>query len=126
MQNFGRAGNSKQSEQKDFRLYTFVNWTVDGTQIQNPKSKIQSGTGHDGNNFMLKISDLWFFWNPYFTSSMYFFSECNSDQLPTFFTHFSVGATAKQQQSHPKVMTKMAKKCSTDQSFIRKRNTMYL
>jgi hypothetical protein len=36
-----------------------------------------------------------------------------------------VGATAKQQQTHPKVMTKMVKKCSTDQRFIRKRNTAY-
>ena len=26
--------------------------------------------------------------------------------------HFWVGATAKQQQTHPKVMTKMVKKCS--------------
>ena len=30
-----------------------------------------------------------------------------------------------QQQTHPKVMTKMVKKCSTDQRFIRKRNTIY-
>ena len=36
-----------------------------------------------------------------------------------------VDATANQQQTHPKVMTKMAKKCSTDQRFIRKRNTTY-
>ena len=36
----------------------------------------------------------------------YFFSECNSDQLPTFFTHFWVGATAKEQQTHPKVSEK--------------------
>ena len=51
----------------------------------------------------------------------------------TFLDHFChnfwVGATAKQQQTHPKVMTKMVKKCSTlcsiDQSFIRKRNTTY-
>ena len=35
------------------------------------------------------------------------------------------GATAKQQQTHPKVMTKMVKKWSTDQRFIRKRNTTY-
>ena len=30
-----------------------------------------------------------------------------------------------QQQTHPKVMTKMVKKCLTDQRFIRKRNTTY-
>ena len=30
-----------------------------------------------------------------------------------------------QQQTHPKVMTKMVKKCSTDQRFIQKRNTTY-
>ena len=36
----------------------------------------------------------------------YFFSECNSDQLLTFFTHFWVGATAKQHQTHPKVSEK--------------------
>jgi hypothetical protein len=36
-----------------------------------------------------------------------------------------VGATAKQQQTQPKVMTKMAKKCLTDQRVIRKRNTNY-
>ena len=38
--------------------------------------------------------------------------ECNSDQLPTFFSfchHFWVGATAKQQQTHPKVMTEWKK-----------------
>jgi hypothetical protein len=34
-----------------------------------------------------------------------------------------VGATAKQQQTHPKVMTKMFKKFSSDQRFIWKRNT---
>ena len=27
--------------------------------------------------------------------------------------------------THPKMMTKIAKKCSTDQRFIRKRNTAY-
>ena len=47
----------------------------------------------------------------------------------TFFDHFChhfwVGVTAKQQQTHPKMMTKMVKKCSTDQRFIRKRNTTY-
>jgi hypothetical protein len=36
-----------------------------------------------------------------------------------------VGATAKQQQTHPKVMTKMVKKCSTGQSCIRKEVTSY-
>jgi hypothetical protein len=36
-----------------------------------------------------------------------------------------VGATAKQQQTHPKVMKKMFKKCSTDQRFIRKGNITY-
>ena len=49
----------------------------------------------------------------------------------TFLDHFChqfwVGATAKQHQTHPKVITKMAKKCSmlcsTDQRFIQKRNT---
>ena len=38
--------------------------------------------------------------------------ECNSDQLPTFFSfchHFWVGATANQQQTHPKVMTEWKK-----------------
>ena len=45
--------------------------------------------------------------------------------LGHFCHHFWVGATAKQQQTHPKVMTKMVKKCSTDQRFIRKRNTTY-
>ena len=38
--------------------------------------------------------------------------------LGHFGNHFWVGATAK-------VMTKMIKKCSTDQRFIRKRNTTY-
>ena len=45
--------------------------------------------------------------------------------LGHFCHHFWVGATAKQQQTHPKVMTKMFKKCSTDQRFIRKRNTTF-
>jgi hypothetical protein len=36
-----------------------------------------------------------------------------------------VGATAKQHQTHPKVMTKMVKKCSTCQSCIRKEVTSY-
>ena len=45
--------------------------------------------------------------------------------LGHFCHHFWVAATAKQQQTHPKVMTKMFKKCSTDQRFIRKRNTTY-
>jgi hypothetical protein len=36
-----------------------------------------------------------------------------------------VGETAKQQQTHPKVMAKMFKKCSTDQMFIWKINTTY-
>ena len=45
--------------------------------------------------------------------------------LAIFFHHFWVGATAKQQQTYPKVMTKMVKKCLTDQRFIRKRNTTY-
>ena len=39
--------------------------------------------------------------------------------------HFWVGATAKQQQTHPKVMTKMVKKYSKDQRFIPKRNATY-
>ena len=43
--------------------------------------------------------------------------------------HFWVGATAKQHQTHPKVMTNMVKKCSTlfstDQRFIQKRKTIY-
>ena len=47
----------------------------------------------------------------------------------TFIDHlchyFWVCATAKQHQTHPKAMTKMTKKCSTDQRFIRKRNTTY-
>ena len=42
--------------------------------------------------------------------------------LGHFCHHFWVGATAKQHQTHPKVMTKMAKKCSTDRRFIRKTN----
>ena len=42
-----------------------------------------------------------------------------------FCHHFWVDATAKQQESHPKVMAKMVKKCTTDQRFIRKRNTTY-
>jgi hypothetical protein len=36
-----------------------------------------------------------------------------------------VGATAKQHQTHPKVMKKMVKKCSTGQSCIRKEVTSY-
>ena len=52
----------------------------------------------------------------------YFFSECNSDQLPIFFTHFWVGATAKQQQTHPKVSEK---KWATGRRCIRKRSTTY-
>jgi hypothetical protein len=36
-----------------------------------------------------------------------------------------VGATAKQQQTHPKVMKKMVKKFSTGQSCIRKEVTSY-
>ena len=55
------------------------------------------------------------------------------DQCWTFLDHFChhfwVGATAKQHQTHPKVMTKMVEKCSTlfstDQTFIRKINTTY-
>jgi hypothetical protein len=47
--------------------------------------------------------------------------------LGHFCHHFWVGATAKQHQTHPKVMTKMVKKCSTlcstDQRFIWKINT---
>ena len=34
-----------------------------------------------------------------------------------------MGATTKRQQTHPKVMRKMVKELSTDQRFIRKRNT---
>ena len=45
--------------------------------------------------------------------------------LGHFCHHFWVGATAKQQQTHLKVMRKMVKKCSTDQRFIWKRNTTY-
>ena len=43
--------------------------------------------------------------------------------LSHFCPHFWVCSTAKQQQIHQKVMTKMVKKCSTDQRFIWKRNT---
>ena len=45
--------------------------------------------------------------------------------LGHFCHHFWVDAIAKQQKTHPKVMTKMVKKCLTDQRFIRKRNTTY-
>ena len=45
--------------------------------------------------------------------------------LEHFCHHFWVVATAKQQQTHPKVMTKTVKKCSNDQRFIQKRNTTY-
>ena len=40
------------------RLQTLHVCKLDRRWYANPKSKIQSGTGHDGNNFMLKISDL--------------------------------------------------------------------
>ena len=33
--------------------------------------------------------------------------------------------TAKQHQTHAKIMTKVVKKCSTDQRFIRKKNITY-
>ena len=46
--------------------------------------------------------------------------------LGHFCHHFWVGATVKQQQTHPKVMTKMIKKCSTNQRFIWERNTTLL
>ena len=39
--------------------------------------------------------------------------------------HFRVALLLLCCCTHPKVMTKMAKKCSTDQRFIRKRNTTY-
>ena len=63
----------------------------------------------------------------YFVRSYFFMNETLGSW--TFLGHFChhvwVGATAKQHQPHPKVMTKMVKNCSTDQSFIRKRNTTY-
>jgi hypothetical protein len=45
--------------------------------------------------------------------------------LRHFCHHFWVGATAKQHQTHPKVMSKMVKKCSTGQSCIQKEVTSY-
>ena len=42
--------------------------------------------------------------------------------LGHFCHHFWMGATEEQQQTHPKVTTKMVKKCSIDQRFIQKRN----
>ena len=45
--------------------------------------------------------------------------------LDRFCHHFWVGLLLLCCCTHPKVMTKMAKKCSTDQRFIRKRNTTY-
>ena len=54
--------------------------------------------------------------------------ECNSDQLLTFFSfchHFWVGLLLLCYCTHPKVMTKMLKKCSSEQRFIRERNTIY-
>ena len=42
-----------------------------------------------------------------------------------FCHHFWVGLLLLCCCSHPKVATKMAKKCSTNQRFIRKRNTTY-
>ena len=55
--------------------------------------------------------------------------ECNSDHLTTFFIPssilggFAVALLLLCCCTHPKVMTKMAKKCLTDQRFIWKRNT---
>ena len=61
------------------------------------------------------------------------FGKMNLWPVEHFFEHichqFWVGATAKQHQTHPKVMTKIVKKCSTlcssDPRFIRKRSTTY-
>ena len=64
-------------------------------------------------------------WSMDFISSISFSNEplINWTFLEHFCHHFWVGAIAKQQQTHPKVMTKMLKKCSTNQRFTRKRNT---
>ena len=45
--------------------------------------------------------------------------------LDHFFYPFWVGTTAKQQQTHPKVMKKNGQVMLTIQRFIRKRNTTY-
>ena len=45
--------------------------------------------------------------------------------LEHFCHHFWVGLLLLCCCTHPKVMTKIAKKCWTDQRFIRKRNTTY-
>ena len=53
----------------------------------------------------------------------------SAEHSQEYFTKLGATATAKQQQTHPKVMTKMVEKCSmlcsTDQRFIQKRNTTY-
>ena len=43
---------------------------------------------------------------PILHAVLLFRMQLNSDQLPTFFTHFWVGARAKKQQTHPKVSEK--------------------
>ena len=62
----------------------------------------------------------------------YIFSEWTSDQFNISWPFLSwlLGGFAVNNMlfcccTHPKVMTKMAKKCSTDQRFIQKRNTTY-
>ena len=59
-----------------------------------------------------------FFWE---LRSIYFPNERTF--LEHFCHHFWVGSLLLCYCTHPKVMTKMFKKCSTDQRFIRKRNT---
>jgi hypothetical protein len=57
---------------------------------------------------VLKEVDLWSFILKVWICKKLLLYDCNSDQLLTFFSfchHFWVGATAKQQQTHPKVMT---------------------
>ena len=54
-----------------------------------------------------------------------FLFRMNLWSIDHFLNIFDITFGWVQQQTHPKVMTRMFKKCSTDQRFIRKRNTTY-
>ena len=53
----------------------------------------------------------------------YFFSECNSDQLPTFFHSLLGGCNSKATAQQQQTTQNWVKKWATGQSCIRKRST---
>ena len=87
-----QAGNSKQLEKKDFRLYTFVNWTVDGTQIQNLKSNPELDMMETILCLRFLTSD--FFEIPILQVVCTSFPNATLTCCLLFFTHFWVGANS--------------------------------